>query len=76
MLVMYAGLYALTPEAGVLSGGSSQQFILRFSPQEVEDVSRTIMCHMPVLEQMAATAAGPAADAFRQLTREVAGKVR
>jgi hypothetical protein len=34
------------------------------------------MCHMPVLEQMAATAAGPAADAFRQLTREVTGKVR
>jgi hypothetical protein len=72
----YAGLYAVTPEAGMLPGGSNQQFTLRFSPQEVEDVSRTIMCHMPVLEQLAATAAGPAADASRQLTREVTGKVR
>lgn len=60
----------------MMSGGGSQQFTLRFSPQEVEDVSRTIMCHMPVLEQLAATASGAAADAFKQLTREVTGKVR
>jgi hypothetical protein len=59
----------------VLPGGSSQQFTLKFSPQEVEDVSRTIMCHMPVLEQLAATATGAAADAFKQFTREVTGKV-
>ncbi|WIA13448.1 hypothetical protein OEZ85_007028 [Tetradesmus obliquus] len=70
-----SGLYTLTPEAGMMSGGGSQQFTLRFSPQEVEDVSRTIMCHMPVLEQLAATASGAAADAFKQLTREVTGKV-
>jgi hypothetical protein len=76
VLLLSAGLYALTPEVGVVSGGSSQQFTLRFSPQEVEDVSRTIWCHMPVLEQLAATALGAAAEAFKQLTREVTGKVR
>jgi hypothetical protein len=76
LLCFAAGLYAVAPEAGVVTGGSSQQFTLRFSPTEVEDVRRTIMCHMPVLEQLAATATGAAADAFKQLTREVTGKVR
>lgn len=66
----------MTPELGALSGGSSQQFILRFSPREVEDVSRTIVCHMPVLEQLAAAAGAAVADALKQLVREVTGKVR
>lgn len=54
-----------------------QQFALCFSPQEVEDVTRRLVCYMPQLEQLAA--AGPAAAAtlagLKQLTREVTGKV-
>jgi hypothetical protein len=86
-----AGLYSLSHESGTLQGGSSQQITLRFSPQEVEDASRVLVCHMPELQQAlaaapsmqappgrpgsAAAAAAAAAAALKPLTREVMGKV-
>eukprot|EP00775_Hariotina_reticulata_P008964 gene8964-9139_t len=57
------GLYELSPESGVLAGGASQQVVLRFRPQEVEDVTRMIMCDMPVALKMLAGTKAAAASA-------------
>jgi hypothetical protein len=54
----------LSHESGTLQGGSSQQITLRFSPVEVEDVSRVLCCHMPEIQQaLAAAAAAPSIPA-------------
>lgn len=92
LLLSATGVYSLSQESGTLQGGSSQQLTLRFSPVEVEDVSRVLVCHMPELEPALAAAAaaasglqappgrpGSAAAAtqpLRPLLREVSGKVR
>lgn len=52
-----AGVYKLSHESGTLQGGSSQQMTLRFSPVEVEDMSRVLFCHMPEIQQALAAAA-------------------
>lgn len=58
----------------MLPGGSTQEITLRFSPKEVEDVGRVLVCHLPALEQVAQ--GGNAAYALKAITREVMGKVR
>lgn len=85
-----AGVYSLSQETGTLQGGTSQQITLRFSPHEVEDVSRVLVCNMPELQQaLAAAAAAPGVPAplgrpgsaaagppvLKPLTRDIAGKV-
>lgn len=85
-------MYKLSHESGSLQGGGSQQINLQFSPVEVEDVSRVLVCHMPEIQEAlaAAAAAAPsmqapagrpgsaaaAAAVLKPLTREVTGKVR
>lgn len=87
-----AGVYEVAPASGVLAAGASQAVTLRFSPLEVEDVGRSLVCHMPALQQLLAAAAaagskgvpptpgrpGSAAVAplSQPLVREVNGKVR
>jgi len=85
-----AGVYSLSQETGTLQGGASQQITLRFSPCEVEDVSRVLVCNMPEMQQaLAAAAAAPGVPAplgrpgsaaagppvLKPLTRDIAGKV-
>eukprot|EP00878_Enallax_costatus_P044949 GHUV01053758.1.p1 GENE.GHUV01053758.1~~GHUV01053758.1.p1 ORF type:complete len:488 (+),score=164.53 GHUV01053758.1:1059-2522(+) len=72
-----SGLYQIAPDAGHIPGGASQQFTLRFSPQEVEDVTRRLVCHMPLLEQMAGRkpAAAAVLSGLMQFSRDVTGKV-
>jgi len=91
LLLYLSGLYELLPESGTLAGGASQQVVLRFRPQEVEDLTRVIICDMPAAEKMFAGAgaaggaggnvAGGRVDgaaappAWAPLVREVSGKV-
>lgn len=55
-----AGVYKLSHESGSLQGGGSQQITLQFSPVEVEDVSRVLVCHMPEIQEALAAAAASA----------------
>jgi hypothetical protein len=55
--VLSAGTYKLSHESGTLQGGSSQQITLQFSPHEVEDVSRVLVCHMPEIQEVLEAAA-------------------
>lgn len=58
--MLFAGIYKLSHESGTLQGGSSQQITLQFSPREVEDVSRVLVCHMPEMQEiLEAAAAAP-----------------
>jgi hypothetical protein len=55
--VLFAGIYKLSHESGTLQGGSTQQITLQFSPHEVEDVSRVLVCHMPEIQEVLEAAA-------------------
>lgn len=59
-----AGLYTVTPESGTVPGGQAADITVRFSPQEVEDCSRLIVCDIPDLD--------PSCSPLR---RPVSGKV-
>lgn len=50
--MLFAGIYKLSHESGTLQGGSTQQITLQFSPHEVEDVSRVLVCHMPEIQEV------------------------
>jgi hypothetical protein len=63
-----AGVYTITPAAGLISGGTNQHFVLCFSPVEVEDVARKLVCRFPVLEKLLPEAA-------THIIRQVEGKV-
>ena len=57
-------MYTLTPAAGTIAPGASEEVTLRFSPTEVEDCERLLQCTIPDLD-----AGCP------PLTRPVGGKV-
>jgi hypothetical protein len=59
------GLYTLTPSSGTIAPGASEDITLRFSPTEVEDCDRVLVCTIPDLD-----------PSCQPLTRAVNGKVR
>lgn len=60
-----SGLYSVTPASGSIAAGVSDEFTLRFSPAEVEDCERLLVCDIPDLD-----------TGCQPLARAVAGKVR
>lgn len=58
------GLYALSPAGGSVAVGATEQIAVRFSPMEIEDASRLLVCDIPDLD------AG-----LQPLKRHVTGKV-
>jgi hydrocephalus-inducing protein len=45
-----SGLYTVTPQGGVLEAGTSAEVSVRFSPQEVDDCARLLVCTIPGLD--------------------------
>lgn len=60
----HPGLYTLSPAGGSIAPGASEEITLRFSPTEVEDCSRLLVCEIPDLD-----------PSCKPLTRSVTGKV-
>ena len=60
-----SGLYSVSPEGGVIEPGASTDITVKFSPVEVEDCERLLVCDIPNL------------DAATQppLTRQLNGRV-
>jgi hydrocephalus-inducing protein len=59
------GIYTLSPAAGSIPPGGYEEVALRFSPTEVEDAARTLVCDIPELD--------PSCQPF---TRPITGQVR
>ncbi|KXZ49496.1 hypothetical protein GPECTOR_21g722 [Gonium pectorale] len=45
-----SNLYSVSPEGGVIEAGQSAQITVKFSPTEVEDCARVLVCHIPHLD--------------------------
>ncbi|KAF5830389.1 hypothetical protein DUNSADRAFT_14652 [Dunaliella salina] len=45
-----SGLYTVSPEGGVVEGKSSTTISVRFSPREVQDCARVLVCDIPHLD--------------------------
>lgn len=59
------GLYSLSPTSGTIAPGASNETTLRFSPTEVEDCDRLLVCDIPDLDA-----------SCQPLLRTITGKVR
>jgi hydrocephalus-inducing protein len=57
-------MYTLSPAAGAISPGASEEFVLRFLPTEVEDAARLLVCDIPDLD-----------PGCQPLTRPISGQV-
>lgn len=48
-----SGVYTVSPEGGVVPPGDSATITVKFSPTEVEDCARTLVCEIPNLDAAA-----------------------